>query len=418
MTTGSYDNDHRAMGSDVTTIWPQGWVVASHAVYPGLRITKSWSGTDYPPNAKPVYQKFTWYRKSDGKKFTCKFRVDAPTRRKSVDHPYSCVYRFGTYSGGNGISTFDFGQLSESRTGCWAFESFNVGYYSPGTTNDWTTNDDIALLGRLRDKVAGSDFNMGVFLGEGHEALKMITGSAIKIRKSLTALKRGDLAGAASALAVSGRRLSPKKDIANNWLELQYGWLPLLKDTEGAAQFLAKLLNYPMVQTYMVHLRKNLGLVPWPSGGQVTTQWSAKGFVQSQIIARLTEVDPYQLSGLTDPASVAWELLPWSFVIDWFIPIGNYLAGRSLASALTGTFVTTKTRRINTSYGGGCYPTGSGSHSVVFSGDWSGYTTELNVDRTVSTSLAVPLPSFKTLDKVASWKHCANAVALLSQMKR
>lgn len=418
MTTGSYDDDHRSVGSEVTTIWPQGWVVASHVTHPGLRITKSWSGTDYPPNAKPVYEKFTWIRKADGKRFTCKFRVDVPTRRKSVDHPYSCVYRFGTYSGGNGTSTFDYGLISESRTGCWAYEAFNVGYYSPGTTNDWTTNDDIALLGKLREKVAGSDFNMGVFLGEGHEALKMISDSATRIRKSLTALKRGNLAGAASALAVTGKGLSPRKDISANWLALQYGWLPLLKDTEGAAQFLAKLLNYPMVQTYKVHHRKVLGLVPWPSGAQVPNQWQAKGFVQSQIIARLTEVDPYQLSGLTDPASVAWELLPWSFVIDWFIPVGNYLAGRSLASALTGTFVTTKTRRINTSYGGGCPSTGSGNHYTTYSGGWDGYTTELNVDRTVSNTLAVPLPSFKTLDKVASWKHCANAVALLSQLKR
>jgi hypothetical protein len=37
------------------------------------------------------------------------------------------------------------------------------------------------------------------------------------------------------------------------------------------------------------------------------------------------------------------------------------------------------------------------------------------VTRTVSTSLDVPLPSWKPLSQVASWKHCANAVALLVQ---
>jgi hypothetical protein len=37
------------------------------------------------------------------------------------------------------------------------------------------------------------------------------------------------------------------------------------------------------------------------------------------------------------------------------------------------------------------------------------------VTRTVSTNLSVPLPNFKPLGKVASWKHCANSVALLVQ---
>lgn len=33
--------------------------------------------------------------------------------------------------------------------------------------------------------------------------------------------------------------------------------------------------------------------------------------------------------GLTNPAALAWELFPLSFVIDWFIPIGSFLDGLS-----------------------------------------------------------------------------------------
>jgi hypothetical protein len=29
--------------------------------------------------------------------------------------------------------------------------------------------------------------------------------------------------------------------------------------------------------------------------------------------------------GITNPALVAWELVPFSFVADWFLPIGNFL---------------------------------------------------------------------------------------------
>jgi hypothetical protein len=38
--------------------------------------------------------------------------------------------------------------------------------------------------------------------------------------------------------------------------------------------------------------------------------------------------------GLINPSTVVWELIPFSFVVDWFLPIGNFLHG---LSALTGT---------------------------------------------------------------------------------
>ena len=32
-------------------------------------------------------------------------------------------------------------------------------------------------------------------------------------------------------------------------------------------------------------------------------------------------------TGFSNPLSVAWEIVPWSFVIDWMIPVGDYLNG-------------------------------------------------------------------------------------------
>jgi len=328
------------------------------------------------------------------------------------------TYQFGTYDGDNGYSRYEYGSLSESRVGSWAYGSFNVGFYN--VSGEWDSNDDIALIGKLREQVAGSDFNMSVFLGEGRESLKTIIDGATRIRLSLNALRRGNILGAANALGrdTRNRRLKLRADMQSNWLQLQYGWMPLLQDVKGGAEFLAKLLNFPMVQTYKVRRKRPLQAERWPSGTQRTAQWSFVGETKGQLIARLSEVDTAKLSGLLDPASVAWELTPWSFVIDWFIPIGNYLADRSLASALSGTFVTTKTRRLNCQYGGGCLPTNNGIVAVAFSGSWAGYTTQVSVTRTVSTSLSVPLPTFKRLDQVISWKHAANAIALLGQLKR
>jgi hypothetical protein len=30
--------------------------------------------------------------------------------------------------------------------------------------------------------------------------------------------------------------------------------------------------------------------------------------------------------GFVNPAVIAWELVPFSFVVDWFVPVGNFLS--------------------------------------------------------------------------------------------
>jgi hypothetical protein len=170
-----------------------------------------------------------------------------------------------------------------------------------------------------------------------------------------------------------------------------------------------------MIQTYKVRRKKDLLVLPWNIGGSKYLSWSGVGSTRAQLIARLSEVDTVKLVGLLDPASVAWELLPYSFVVDWFIPIGQYLAARALPNALTGVFVTTKTRLVE------CHVTGLADSdngivkNVYMAPPGRTDATDLTVTRTVSTTLTVPLPTWKTLDKVASWQHAANAVALLSQ---
>jgi hypothetical protein len=276
----------------------------------------------------------------------------------------------------------------------------------------------------MREKIVGSDFDMSVFLGEGHQTLKLILDSARRIHNALQGLRGCDPGKVARALGTSpartrdimrknpgGRKLSPRaaaEAAAQAWLELQYGWIPLLKDAHGAAQALAQQLNEPAVQTYRVRKKNHTESCPVASPNIKSYVYRAE--VRGQLIARLKEVNVAALNGLTDPSSMAWELVPWSFVADWFIPIGSYLSARGLAQSVSGVFVTTISQRE-------FFGTYSGLGLTI----WDKEVTSFNyrqmrviVDRTVSTNLATPLPQFKTLGKVASWQHCANAVALLT----
>lgn len=434
----------------------------------GTSDVKTWSGTDNPPTA-PVYRNYTFYfrpRKAryrmvhaNGKRFKIlvspgrdagfveklkrvgrvkpqegnnlverylntfdpfkdqndvrkAYRVrqnlTTGSRVKQADHPYTMTRIAVTYepvANHHYAYRFPPGGVVLSDTQYTRYAGLPV----VDSTTAWNSNDDIALLGKLRTKVVGSDFHLGVFLGEGRAALTMIADNATRIYRALNAVKRGDIVKAARYLSAPPPKAKVQKTVAQNWLMLQYGWLPLLQDVHGGAEFLAKQLEFPLVQTYRARLRKR-HKVTSPSG--VLESWGSAE-TTGQIIARLSEADVAQMVGLIDPLSVAWELLPWSFVVDWFIPIGNYLSARSFVQGMNGVFVTTKVERRSRHQRANQFVQTFPTDYYVASPNGCAEERYVSLQRTISTSLAVPLPSVKKLSDVPSWKRAANAVALI-----
>jgi hypothetical protein len=417
----------------------------------GLSFSKTWSGTDFPSTkyAKKIYY-FTFMTQKGRKQFRVKQKdygaiVAGKLARKDEPHPYTMNLTMVRETIGR--------RTIHSNLLCppWPPPFTNINYGSLTETygtyqryggaswiGTWTSNDDIALLGRLREKIVGTSFDATVFLGEGREALDMIFNAATRIRKSLTQLKRGNVIAAGRELGIlpdnTGRirsihfqttgkgpkylplRVPPpgktgtiSETAAKVWLEWSYGWLPLVNDCGNAAEYLAARLQAPLYKEYRVSLK--VPLRAQFSQDYVTTV--QKGYIRTSILARLTEIDQVKLLGFTDPAAVIWELTPWSFVADWFIPIGNYLQARGLAQSISGTFVTTKvTRKYER------------ANDIRDTRDVQGYLSnsfennfysrlQILMERTVSSSLNVPKPSFRNLSDVPSWKRAANAVSLL-----
>ena len=295
--------------------------------------------------------------------------------------------------------------------------------FSEPTISNWTSNDDLALLGKLRNAISGESFNAGVFLAESGEALTMIANAAKRITASVRYARKGNWVQAFRQITDSDFRSTNRKAsrahvknvAANNWLELQYGWLPLMSDAESGAAFLATALNMPLTFKTRATYRR-----PAILGNTVTSRGRCtfggnRSTIRGQYIAYLTEVDYPAMAGLKDPASIIWELLPYSFVFDWFAPIGDYLEARTMVGALKGTFV--KSTKVLLDVSEPIWRWTDPYWDIV-GGDTSLFRiSRLQFSRSVSTTLSVPLPSIKNFDKVASWRHCANALSLLAQLK-
>lgn len=288
----------------------------------------------------------------------------------------------------------------------------------------WTPNDDIKLLSKLRNDIAGSDFNAAVTSAESIKTLTMISEHSKRLYLTLSNFRKGNFRRAADELFGGRRSLKkPSSTASSNWLAMKYGWLPLLNDVSNGAQFLAYTFNSPRV--FRVVTQRSLGekgdssydFPYWGLNGGSYVMAHMERKESKRIVALLTEVNVPALAGLEDPASVAWELVPYSFVIDWFIPIGNWLSARGLAQSLTGTFITSYVHKERLSY---LWIKNQGSVSYSFSrrlsrGAWSSW----NFSRTVSTSLDVPTrPIVKPLGSLLSWDKAVTSVALLTNLKR
>jgi hypothetical protein len=216
-----------------------------------------------------------------------------------------------------------------------------------------------------------------------------------------------------------------KEDFFNYWLEIQYGWKPLVSDCYGAVAALKKReeeAGRGLVTVKSGH-RYNEEEIIGRGGAVGASQYTFErvrkiehraymrlDFLQSNSapIGTLTQL------GITNPLELAWELLPWSFVADWFVPVGDYLSsldatrgwdfqGGSLSSKSTVEVRARNAKMVPEA----AKPYRTSAVSV------SGQGRQMRFERKAYTTAPLPArPSLEKLNK-SSHEHVANGIALL-----
>lgn len=208
------------------------------------------------------------------------------------------------------------------------------------------------LQSRLVEKMKGAQWNAPVFIAEARKTADMVVSTATTIWSVWKNLRKGKYDLALEELGIIDNnvkrarlkrqwyyetyRKSPDKAAANAWLQSQYGWIPLLSDVKSAAEVLASMVHDDRA-TFRVKVRSKetqdrLREVPFSGqpfigDGKVSIKEHWTDSAQYVVHYRPSDLYRYGQIGLLNPAMVMWELLPFSFVADWFVPIGDYLNG-------------------------------------------------------------------------------------------
>lgn len=213
------------------------------------------------------------------------------------------------------------------------------------------------LNNRLLAKVRDTPIDLGVALGEYRETANFIASAMLKTVQAARAAKRGNLSEMTKIIAGrhKGSNLTRNNKLhdserkmldvihrdTNRWsavplsaggtlLALNYGLKPLVSDVMGASEYLSEVYNSDRKSEFHFRTRfpeQNVTFFTTSSDKQVGEDYAFK--ISGNAYARAVIDNPilYELDklGLLNPISTGYELVPFSFVVDWFIPIGEWL---------------------------------------------------------------------------------------------
>ncbi len=273
-----------------------------------------------------------------------------------------------------------------------------------------------AALIAARVKMKKADINLGVAWAERNRTAQLLGDTATRIARSFNNLKRGRVRAAMRELGIANSRREPRgSNVPRKWLELQYGWKPLVSDVYGACNALSRQDRSDWRVTAKAQKNRNYELRKQFLASYERSDCVAK--VENGAFARIDALPSNDLTmslaslGISNPLLIAWELVPYSFVVDWAFPVGAWLESLDamLGYGASSTSVTTFARVEWLENGFNSIDPSTG---VIYTNNWSGSKKMVRVIRAVSDN--VPLPTFPSIKDPRSLGHMANGLALLA----
>lgn len=279
---------------------------------------------------------------------------------------------------------------------------------------------DLALanaMGKFRDEL-GEAAGVAINAAQYAQTRDMIVNRATQLVRAARQIRKGQFAKAAKTFGVTQPKgATRKQQFASNWLEYVFGWLPIISDIHAACSAFTRPIPAGKVRG-QASIPFTVTTGYWPPSNAVTGRTGVRSQYRHRVRigAEVHVTNPNlwlanQL-GVLNPAQVAWDAVPFSFVVDWFYDIGSFLESlTSMAGLEIKNGFMTRTTSLSREYW---------ACNVAYEPPWKPI---LKRDSGASyiqvRSLGVPAypsPSLRTPG--ISLKRCATAISLVIQQLR
>lgn len=216
----------------------------------------------------------------------------------------------------------------------------------PATTPSWSepfTGSGAAALTRAQARLYNRHTSLGETLVELDQASKMIGGALRRIDRILVALFNGNrkkiertirkpVSKKTYSKIVAARKAG--KTATDGALAIQYGWLPLVQLIEDTVKIYLNGLYQTGDRVAMSSGTQRVDTSRIDSGSK-PSDYRAGGRASIHLRVRNPNLANLNGLGLLNPLREAWNRVGLSFVFDWFIPVGTFMASATASAGMT-----------------------------------------------------------------------------------
>lgn len=178
---------------------------------------------------------------------------------------------------------------------------------------------------KAKSRIENTDVNILATLWESGESLNLMVSLLWRVYKIAKAVKRFDLKYLRKEISF--------KELQDRYMEARYGLRPMYYDARGLIKAISNEPR-PERQTFRATARDSdsstfSGEVEDTQEGLV---WTWSGTVKREVVVRagvLCHLEPTSILdrfGVSDVAEAAWDIIPFSFIVDWFLDVGSLIA--------------------------------------------------------------------------------------------
>lgn len=315
------------------------------------------------------------------------------------------------YKSNPGLDLVEEGALNDTHV-------VNYGFQSVGTNILDSNLEDLCILKAL-NKLNQRDLDLGTAWYERGKTAQLVGDLAYTAAHALDAIRKRNWQRLRNELGLDGNVLDGGGNVVDGYLVYRYAVMPAMKDVAGAVDSLSRLPPDQWAVTARAtekYFSRRVTTVGEGSENPFTCSSELERRCRAIITAipkPLTrEQDILWSLGLDNPLSTIHEVIPYSFVLDWALPIGDWLSGLNALKYYSGwnTVVSNKTEEkvavsgASTTYNGG-----------IITSSASGSYSRLQFRRRVTD--APPIPVLPVKDP-RSLTHMADGLSLLASAVR
>lgn len=286
------------------------------------------------------------------------------------------------------------------------------------TPSEIEANRELAIT-KAHANIDVSELNALVFIAEFPKSIKGLTSTFRGVNQVLKQVRKNEKRILRGKLPKSTEKLN----LADLYMEARYNLRPMYYDTVGILKALRRKGTRTDRQTFRSRhsivkeekLPIKLQMLSWSTQMVIyligERHNSVESTVRAGVLCKLDELAG-QAWGIDQVAQAAWDLVPFSFIVDWFINVGDTISSWApklgttiLASWIVDTLVTTQS--INVSGAEIWLGTPGATYRVTGTqANFSGSSTRVvsqkdrlpNFARPVIPNVSVKLDSLKLLD--------------------